>query len=275
MNYWKIETLPFPNLVKGGTGCKEDDDRFCELIDEIEHIKPDYSLYPEIDYSLGFSSRGCLRKCGWCVVPKKEGMVHAHAEIYEFLDRQFENIVLMDNNLLASSNWKKTLEDIIKEKLKADFNQALDIRLVNEENARLLKQVRYMKQLRFSLDTIKYEEKFLKSIDILKKAEIPMRSILVYCLCGWDEGWKADIHRLKLVSDLLCDPYVMIYQDLTTGEQKRYAWEDCPQEIKDWLKEHFRMTQPDSVLGTVMVMFNGFLFREVKNEFLKFVEKFL
>ncbi|GAH88535.1 unnamed protein product, partial [marine sediment metagenome] len=89
---------------------------------EVEHIMPDYSLYPNVDFSLGFTSRGCIRRCKWCIVPEKEGIIRPAAEIYEFWDRHHSKIVLLDNNLLAAPNWEDTLSDLIREQIQVDFN---------------------------------------------------------------------------------------------------------------------------------------------------------
>lgn len=89
----------------GGSGLSLDK----ELSAEVEHIMPDYSLYSGVDYSLGFTSRGCIRKCPWCIVPEKEGAMQAWTRIYEFWNRQHRKILLLDNNLLAAPNWRLTI----------------------------------------------------------------------------------------------------------------------------------------------------------------------
>ncbi|GHU36732.1 hypothetical protein AGMMS50256_33740 [Betaproteobacteria bacterium] len=82
------------NVIKGGSGYG----LLHNLPEEIEHRCPDYSLYG-LDYSLGFLTRGCIRRCPWCIVPTKEGSIRAHADIDEFL--RHKNVVLLDNNVLA------------------------------------------------------------------------------------------------------------------------------------------------------------------------------
>ncbi|GAH52847.1 unnamed protein product, partial [marine sediment metagenome] len=134
-----------PEAIIGGSGV----DLKAELPPEVEHIMPDYSLYPNVDFSMGFTSRGCIRKCPWCIVPEKEGQIKPWARIYEFWDRRHTKITLLDNNLLAAPNWRQTMEDLIAEGLKVDFNQGLDIRLLNEENLDYLKRVK-ASELRFA-----------------------------------------------------------------------------------------------------------------------------
>ncbi|MGL5013673.1 MAG: hypothetical protein ACRC6V_05195 [Bacteroidales bacterium] len=82
---------------KGGSGYGEYGKN---LPNEIEHICPDYDLYPEFEHAYGFTTRGCVNKCGFCIVPQKEGGIHAHADIEEFLGLK-KTLVLMDNNIIA------------------------------------------------------------------------------------------------------------------------------------------------------------------------------
>ena len=113
-----------PNCEVGGSGY----DLTKTLPDEIEHIMPDYSLY-DIDYSIGFTSRGCIRNCGFCVVPKKEGEIRDNAPITEFLAH--DKVMLLDNNFLASPRCKNNLDFLIINDLKVNFNQGLDLSLIH------------------------------------------------------------------------------------------------------------------------------------------------
>ena len=82
------------HVEKGGSGY----DLYRKLPEDIEHTCPDYKLY-NLDYSLGFTTRGCIRKCDFCIVPQKEGDLKAHADIKEFL--RHDKLVLMDNNRMS------------------------------------------------------------------------------------------------------------------------------------------------------------------------------
>lgn len=53
----------------GGTGYKD----YGSLPREIEATLPDYSIYPQVKHAIGFLTRGCIRNCPWCIVPRKEG----------------------------------------------------------------------------------------------------------------------------------------------------------------------------------------------------------
>jgi hypothetical protein len=111
--------------IKGGSGSGSN----AALWDEVEHICPDYRLYG-LDYSLGFLTRGCIRKCPWCVVHEKEGEIRANADIEEFL--RHDSVVLMDNNVLAHPHGISQIEKLAELGVKVDFNQGLDARLIDD-----------------------------------------------------------------------------------------------------------------------------------------------
>lgn len=125
-----------PEPIRGGTGY----DIATKMPDEIENMKPDYSIYPQYDFAVGFLSRGCIRQCSFCVVPRKEGTIHPVADIEEVAVKGRKTTVLMDNNFLANERdfVRVQLQKIASMKLRIDFNQGLDCRLVDDENARWL-----------------------------------------------------------------------------------------------------------------------------------------
>lgn len=116
-------------LIKGGTGycitVKDGKEVFDEskntlLPREIEHIYPDYALYPEYNFAAGFLTRGCPRGCGFCVVGKKEGRCSQQvAELSEFWRGQRE-IKLLDPNILACKNHENLLQSLANSGAKMD-----------------------------------------------------------------------------------------------------------------------------------------------------------
>lgn len=137
-------------IEKGGTGY----DIKKMLLPDIEKAIPDYNLY-NIDKALayGFLTRGCPNKCKWCVVPTKEGKITPYMDIEEIAVNGRKNIILMDNNVLASDYGLQQIEKIVSMGVRVDFNQGLDARLVTDDIARLLARVKWMKRIRFGCDT--------------------------------------------------------------------------------------------------------------------------
>ena len=154
-------------VITGGTGyaislCdgieEYDKEKDPELPYEIEHMYPDYSLYPELtkDTAFGFLTRGCPRGCKFCHVVAKEGPISLKvADLSEFWRGQ-KNIVLCDPNILACRKWEELLGQLIDSGAWVDINQGLDIRLMTEKKAEMLKQIK-LKNIHFAWD--RYEDK--------------------------------------------------------------------------------------------------------------------
>ena len=171
-----------PEPIKGGTGYG----MYSELPPEVEAMRPDYSMYPQYPEAYGFLSRGCIRSCPWCVVPRKEGHIRPVADIADIAgDRR--QVVLMDNNFLANdeSFVIEQLDKIRALKLRIDFNQGLDARLVTASVAEKLAKVRYIRCIRFSCDTT---------------AMLPHISSAVKLLRGY--GFKQEIFCYALVQNV-------------------------------------------------------------------------
>jgi len=196
------------DMICGGSGI----DIKRKLSQEIEHIRPDYSLY-NLNYSLGFTTRGCQRNCEFCLVREKEGHIKEHAEVEEFLNPKSNIVVLLDNNFLALLSHIKKLQLFIDRGWVMDFNQGLDIRLINKENAKLLAKVKHLKQIRFAWDLMDYEKEVKEGLKILSKAGIKPYKIMIYILCNYNTNFKEDMYRFEKLANLGLDPFIMIYED--------------------------------------------------------------
>lgn len=191
---------------------------------DVEHLRPDYSLY-QADFSMGFTSRGCFRRCPWCIVWQEEGQIKDHSPIEEFWDSMHGKVILLDNNFLASPRWYENLGVILDHKLKVNFSQGLDIRLVTRENAHLLAKTRAMthtfqtRMFHFAWDEPASENEVLDGIRILKRAGIAPRDMTFYMLCGFNTTHEEDLHRFRVLHQLQVTPYVMRYNDC-----KRDPW---------------------------------------------------
>lgn len=154
-------------IQKGGTGY----DIHVELPEYIDSLQPDYRIYPTVDdnTAYGFLTRGCPNRCKWCIVPQKEGNIRPYMDVEEIAIEGRRNLVLMDNNVLASDYGILQIEKIVKLGLKVDFNQALDARLVTDDIAKLLAKVKWIKRIRFGCDTSGQIEECERAISLIDK----------------------------------------------------------------------------------------------------------
>jgi len=206
-------------IFKGGTGYKMYHDLFCD------DTEPDYSLYPQYPHAYGFLTRGCIRWCPWCIVPRKEGMIRPYRDIETVLQGR-KTAILMDNNVLASNHGLEQLEKIIAIGCKVDFNQGLDSRLVTDEIAKILSRIRWMRFIRFACDTTPAVEPLIRAVDKLNKNGIKSYRIFVYLLV---KDVSEANERCKILKKLGVVPFAQTYRDddntiQPTNEQKRFAW---------------------------------------------------
>lgn len=209
--YW-----PACEVIKGGSGY----DLKTALPKEMEDVYPDYDLY-DCDYAIGFTTRGCIRKCPFCIVPKKEGPIRVVGDIYGFWRGQ-KRIMLLDNNLTAlPDHMEKICKQLIKEKVLVDFNQGLDIRLITDDMARLLAKVRLWKQIHFAFDDVQLEKSVREGIAILTKY-MPASRLMFYVLIGFNSTPEEDLYRVEVLRGLGVDPFVMPY-DKSDPYQRHFA----------------------------------------------------
>lgn len=207
-------------IEKGGSGyCislvdgKEvfDKSKDKELPYEIEHIMPDYSLYGITDTAYGFMSRGCPRGCDFCHVKTKEGIASIKvADLSEFWNGQ-KYIELYDPNTLACREWKDILQQLADSKAWVDFNQGVDIRLMTDEKADMLRQIK-IKQVHFAFDRYQDKDIVMPRLKTFKEVTDWGRSkVSVYVLCGFDTTMEQNLERIMFLRELDFNPYVMLY----------------------------------------------------------------
>jgi hypothetical protein len=206
-------------ICKGGTAYNLQE----KLLSEIETMYPDYSLY-NCGYAIGFTTRGCIRKCPFCLVPNKEGKVHVVGDIYTFWHGQ-SHVMLLDNNLTAMPEQFETVcKQLIKEKIKTDFSQGLDIRLVTPEMAQILSKVKLWKQIHFAFDNIKYESKVIDGINILVNNGVKKYKLMFFVLIGFNSTQEEDLYRVELLRDLKVDPFVMPFNKNDKYQKSFARW---------------------------------------------------
>lgn len=200
-------------VIRGGSGYSYPDGGE-DLSEEVEHIYPDYSLYPKLcqDTAYGFLTRGCPRGCEFCIVAEKEGRCSRKvADLSEFWKDQ-KNIVLLDPNITACQHWKNLFRQLIDSRAWVNFSQGLDIRLLTEEKAEYLKKMK-IKLVHFAWDN--YEDRDIIIPKLKEFKEITgwdKRKLAVYVLVNFNTSLEQDLERIYVLKELGYHPYVMVYE---------------------------------------------------------------
>ncbi len=194
-------------------------DLYKKLPKEIESVM--------VKINFGFTTRGCIRKCPFCFVPEKEGMVHVVGDIYDIWDGKSREIILMDNNILAlPEHFKIICGQLRKEKLRVDFNQGLDVRLLTDDLACEIKSLK-MKRIRFAFDDPKHKPIIEKKMEILHKYNI---AAMWYVLVGYNSNIDEEIARINYLKSHKQYIYIMRHQNCYAD--KRYnilmVWTNAP-----------------------------------------------
>lgn len=190
---------------------------------EIEHIYPDYSLYPDLtkDTAYGFLTRGCPRNCSFCHVGSKEGKCSVKAaDLSEFWNGQ-KNIVLCVPNLIACQDWKDLLQQLIDSKAYIDINQGIDIRLMTEEKAEMISRLK-IKSIHFAWDRYEDKDIIVPKFQMFKDiTQWGFRKMSVFVLVNYDTTFEQDLERIYTLRDMGYNPYIMVYDKAhTTGKDK-------------------------------------------------------
>lgn len=221
------EPLNAREVVKGGTGYGLDND----LPDEIEHIYPDYALYPDLtrDTAYGFLTRGCPRGCSFCIVARKEGRRSRRVAWLSEFWRGQKNIVLLDPNLLACPDCMRLLKQLEDSGAWVDFTQGLDCRLLTEAKIDALNRVR-LKEIHFAWDSMAESAAVLRGLELYRKraARKPHGSFAtVYMLTNYDTTLEDDLFRIYKLRELGYDPYVMVYDKPNAAQEVRALQRWC------------------------------------------------
>lgn len=195
-------------IIKGGTGY----DLKNVLPDEVEHIYPDYTIYSGGGTTAyGFLTRGCPRHCPFCIVSEKEGNTHTVADIGEFWKDQ-KYIELLDANILASKDREKHLLSLADTGAYVDFNQGLDVRLMDRDTAALIGNIK-LKDIHFAWDN-PGDQATIDGLELYAKysqKKIHGSYATVYVLTNFGSTHEQDLERIYRLREMGYDPYVMIY----------------------------------------------------------------
>jgi hypothetical protein len=203
-------------IIRAGTGYH---DYKTVLPDKIEHIYPDYSLYPQYKYACGYLTRGCPRACPFCIVAEKEGRKSVHvADLSEFWHEQKE-IKLLDPNLLACKEHEFLLRQLADSGAWIDFTQGLDVRLLTDANVELISKIK-VKMLHFAWDNPK--DDLTRQFQYFKqRTNLNYRKLRVYVLVNYWSSLEQDLERIYKLRELGYDPYVMIFDKPNAPRQIR------------------------------------------------------
>lgn len=220
----------FPSIEFGGTGY----DLTTVLPAEIEALRPDYDLYSAdviekrvkgimkketrrkkaeeiVNAGIGFTSRGCVRTCPWCVLPIKEGKLHSVGSLLDLVNPRSNIVTLLDANLTADPDCLDKLREAKERNLVLDITQGIDVRLVTPEIAQALAEVKHHRSIHYSWDLIHSEGPVTEGISMLSKFIKPWRH-LCYTLVGFNTTFEEDVYRFTRLRELNIDPYIMIYR---------------------------------------------------------------
>lgn len=200
--------------IRGGTGYPDIPiDR--TLPPEIDAMFPDYSIYPECDYAIGYLTRGCPNRCPWCVVPAKEGGIKPYRRWEQVVRWDTDKLVLMDNNILASEYGVAQIESLIGSRYAIDLNQGMDARLVDDHIAKILARLKWISFIRFSCDQIPQIEAIEKAAELLGRYGKKPHNLFVYLLVTRDiENAAYRVERLKRLKG------ISIYAQAERNERK-------------------------------------------------------
>ena len=222
------EPMNCDEVVKGGTGYaislvdgKElfDKTKHKNLPAEVEKMFPDYSIYPQFNFAVAMTSRGCPRGCQFCHVAAKEGRCSQKvADVSDFWNGQ-PHIEVLDPNITACKEKRNLLQQYRETGATINFNQGLDIRFINDADIDDINRMRIVK-MHFAWDNPKddLESKFRYFAAKYRKS----RNGMVYVLTNFNSMMDENLYRIYTLRDLGYDPYVMIYNK-----------PEAPQEIKD------------------------------------------
>jgi hypothetical protein len=193
-----------------------------------ENLCPDYSLVPawneKANASIVFSSRGCVRACTFCAVPRIEGRINAEKNsIRHLIWPGHKRVILFDNNFLASSGWESVLDEIKELGLGVDFNQGLDARLISDTVARKIAEVKIDRFVRISYDYPSMGRYVEKAIGLLKSHGIDGRNILVYTLYNFTDSPDDLFMRIKNTLSWGGVAYPMRFQPTNTLTKNTYV----------------------------------------------------
>ncbi|MDR2917830.1 MAG: hypothetical protein LBV72_00485 [Tannerella sp.] len=206
-------------IIKGGTGY----DVRSWLPDCIENSSPDYSIYPECDYSVVFFSRGCIRNCPFCIVIKKEGYIKPVRIIS--LNTTGKHIEVLDNNFFANPLWRDAVEFLNETNQYVNLH-GVDVRIMNREQAIALNSMKLKgSSIHIAWDNPK--DNIVPQLNEMLKY-VKRYKITCYVLIGYWSTPEQDYERVMKLKELGINPFVQPYRDfenkrIPTDYERKFA----------------------------------------------------
>lgn len=213
------------NIIFGGTGY----DYSVNLPVEIDRENADYSIYPENTDTQVFLTRGCIRKCYFCFVPKKEGRTFLYKNLGEIIkeykgnqdEYNHKRIRFFDNNILSYEKHKDVFKTLIQKKIKTNFNEGLDFRLLDLENTELLKQLKQSSYI-FAFDDINYIKMLESKKKLLQILNEYKYKVILYIYINDKMKIEDTVDRIKYCKDNKYLPYVMRDKNVYASKHKNF-----------------------------------------------------
>jgi hypothetical protein len=209
-----------PDTIWGGSGC----DIAAKLPDEIEAMRPDWSPWPDWSSDMGFSTRGCPRRCPFCNVYEKEGTTHVVAEFGDLWLMKSGTLILLDPNVLAGpfGHFKRLCAEATEAGVALDFSQGFDARILTRSQAAVIARSKLARRIHLAWDHMDDEWAVRRAIDRLGEAGVSLSRLTFYVLIGYDSTPEEDLYRVKLLDGFGVDPFVMPF-NRTDPYQRRFA----------------------------------------------------
>ena len=183
---------------------------------------PDYSIYPQFDFAVSMTSRGCPRGCSFCHVAAKEGRCSVKvADVSDFWNGQKE-IKVLDPNITACQDCVELLHQYAETGAQCDFTQGIDARMLTPEKIDAFNRCK-IKMLHFAWDDMKQSGSVLRGLKLYSDmgAVQDPRKRRVYVLTNYDTTQEQNLYRIYTLRELGYDPYVMVYNKPSAPKEIR------------------------------------------------------